>query len=98
MKTTIFLLLFLLSVGIKAQTSNNENDDDNRICETAEKVIAIRENPNLDRLEKLFKEADVVFDYVANLDNLKSEMIKLNQNLKIPKNKTHVKRKPKEDN
>ena len=97
MKTLLFILLLLLSVGMKAQTDDRKDDDDTRIREAAEKVISIRENPNYDRLDKLFYETDVVFDYAVRLDEYKATMEKLNNELNETKTKDDAQRKPKEN-
>jgi len=95
MKSTFILLILLLSIGLQAQNNDQKDDKDHRIRQATEKVISIREDPNYDRLDKLFKEADAMFNYVAKLDQYKTAMKKLNSKLNKPKTKKDAQLKPK---
>jgi len=83
MKTLIFLIAFILLVGlVNAQNpDNNENDQDKKELEqAAKKVIAVRENDNLSRLDKLFKEADIVASYALGITALKRKIKERKEN------------------
>jgi len=77
MKIIIISLLSFFSMIVTAQ--EKEKKEDKQLKEAAEKIIKIRENPNLGRLEKLFKEADIVANYSFKLNEFKKEMEKLNK-------------------